>query len=234
MGERERDRETETDRQTESETDRKRDEDRQKKEREITSANRYRTIAPSLLRVAPGLTIITIRISTKVRCCHRGAIWESIIIINSLANPVCTRLVCVSKPDFSDVKVRRRRIITCWKTHTWTVEPLHQKMYIRTFAPSEDSDQTAHRAVWSESSLGALWIAKDSRFLHADKEYSDKTAWMPRLIWFFAGHTCQKVRFSGFRLSRRFVVYTMWNAWKGPLCNLRRLIWAFVIRLQNH
>ena len=26
------------------------------------------------------------------------------------------------------------------------------------------------RAVWSESSLGAIWIAKDAKFLHADNE----------------------------------------------------------------
>ena len=33
-----------------------------------------------------------------------------------------------------------------------------------------------HRAVWSESSIGALWIAKDTNFLHADNEDSDQTA----------------------------------------------------------
>ena len=34
----------------------------------------------------------------------------------------------------------------------------------------------------SESSLGALWIAKDAKFLHADNEYSDQTARMRMLI----------------------------------------------------
>ena len=33
------------------------------------------------------------------------------------------------------------------------------------------------RAVWSESSLGAFWIAKDASFLHADNEYTDQTVW---------------------------------------------------------
>ena len=42
-------------------------------------------------------------------------------------------------------------------------------------------------AVWSESSLGAIWIAKDAKFLNANKEDSDQTA---RLIWVFAGRTC--------------------------------------------
>ena len=40
-----------------------------------------------------------------------------------------------------------------------------------------------NRAGWSESSLGAIWIAKDARFLHTDKVDSDQTAWMRRLIW---------------------------------------------------
>ena len=31
-------------------------------------------------------------------------------------------------------------------------------------------------AVWSESSLGAFWIAKKAKFLHADNEDSDQTA----------------------------------------------------------
>ena len=45
------------------------------------------------------------------------------------------------------------------------------------------------RPVWSESSLGAQWVAKDPSFLHADSEDSDQTGWMPRLIWVFAGRT---------------------------------------------
>ena len=51
------------------------------------------------------------------------------------------------------------------------------------------------RAVWSESSLGASWIAKGAKFLHADNEDSDQTARLRRLIWVFVGRTCEKVRF---------------------------------------
>ena len=51
------------------------------------------------------------------------------------------------------------------------------------------------RAVWSESSLNAFWIAKDAKFLYADNEDSDQTARMRRLIWVFVGRTCEKVRF---------------------------------------
>ena len=56
------------------------------------------------------------------------------------------------------------------------------------------------RTVWSESSLGAYWIAKDAKFLHADNEDSHQTAQMRRLIWVFVGHACQKVHFLTFRL----------------------------------
>ena len=45
------------------------------------------------------------------------------------------------------------------------------------------------RPVWSESSLCAHAVAKDSSFLHADSEDSDQTGRMPRLIWVFAGRT---------------------------------------------
>ena len=45
------------------------------------------------------------------------------------------------------------------------------------------------RPVWSDSSLCAKWVAKDPRFLHADRENSDQTGRMPRLIWVFAGRT---------------------------------------------
>ena len=38
------------------------------------------------------------------------------------------------------------------------------------------------RAGWSESSLGAFWIAKDTKFLNAGSEDSDQRARMRRLI----------------------------------------------------
>ena len=41
------------------------------------------------------------------------------------------------------------------------------------------------RAVWSESSTGAFWIAKDAKVLHADNEDSDHAARMRTLIWVF-------------------------------------------------
>ena len=38
------------------------------------------------------------------------------------------------------------------------------------------------RPVWSESSLSALWVAKDPMILHADSEDSDQTGRMPRRL----------------------------------------------------
>ena len=51
------------------------------------------------------------------------------------------------------------------------------------------------RTVWSESSLGNLWVAKTPMLLHADSEDSDQTGRMPRLIWVFAGRTGHVIGF---------------------------------------
>ena len=62
------------------------------------------------------------------------------------------------------------------------------------------------RAVWSESSLGALWIAKNAMCFHADNEDSNQTARMRCLICVFFGRTYQKVRFLSFRF-----IYILWG-----------------------
>ena len=46
------------------------------------------------------------------------------------------------------------------------------------------------RAVWTESSLGAVWITKHAKFLHTDKEDSGLTVKMCRLIWVCVSRTC--------------------------------------------
>ena len=51
------------------------------------------------------------------------------------------------------------------------------------------------RADWWESSLSAVWKAKDAKFLHADNADSDQTARMHRLFWVFVWRICQKVCF---------------------------------------
>ena len=40
-------------------------------------------------------------------------------------------------------------------------------------------------AGWSESSLGAFWVAKATKFLHADNEDSDQTVRKRKLFWIF-------------------------------------------------
>ena len=55
--------------------------------------------------------------------------------------------------------------------------------------------RTCFHAVWSESSMGAFWIAKNAKFLHAPNDDSDQPARMRRLIRVVVGRTYQKVRF---------------------------------------
>ena len=81
------------------------------------------------------------------------------------------------------------------------------------------------RPVWSESSLCAQWVAKDLSFLHADSEDSDQTGRMPRLIWVFAGRTCQYAGFVTRRLNYRYRdkknLFHPWRLfhlfWAGPI-----------------
>ena len=68
-------------------------------------------------------------------------------------------------------------------------EPRHDKTNKMSVRPTKTQITLGIRPVWSESSLCAQWVAKDSMFLHADSEDSDQTARMPRLIWVFAGRT---------------------------------------------
>ena len=51
------------------------------------------------------------------------------------------------------------------------------------------------RAVWSESSLGAFWIVKEAKFLHADDEDSDQTAHPAQADLSLRWALYQKVRF---------------------------------------
>ena len=60
-------------------------------------------------------------------------------------------------------------------------------MYIRTCAPSKDSDQPAQLLYL----LGVFRLAKDAKFLHADNKDSDHIVRMRRLIGIFVGRTCQ-------------------------------------------
>ena len=63
-----------------------------------------------------------------------------------------------------------------------TNEPSHDKTNDMAYAPSEDSDQSGHPPVWSESSLSA-WRKLGSLATHwAHSEDSDQTGRMPWLL----------------------------------------------------
>ena len=90
-------------------------------------------------------------------------------------------------------------------------------------------------AVWSESSLGAFWIAIDAKVLHADNGDSNQPARMRRLIWVFFGRICQKVR----SLPLRFLLLNASTSQRLPFpsyyidhksAKLRKLLYVVVWR----
>ena len=79
----------------------------------------------------------------------------------------------------------------------------------RTFGrmrPAKIQIRLRMRAVWSESSLGALWTANQPRFLRADSEGCNQTARMRRMIYVFAGRTCRVERFRPLRSIKSFQI----------------------------
>ena len=74
-------------------------------------------------------------------------------------------------------------------------EPPHDKTNKMTVRPAKTQISLDIHPVWSESSLCAQWVAKDTSFLHADSEDSDQTGRTTRLIWVFTGCTCHFVGF---------------------------------------
>ena len=80
-------------------------------------------------------------------------------------------------------------------------EPPHDKTNRMTCAPSESQINLGIRPAWSESPLSA-WRSIGP--LTTQKEHSkdsDQTGRMPRLIWVYAGCTCQFVGFVMWRLN---------------------------------
>ena len=103
------------------------------------------------------------------------------------------------------------------RCHTVANKYAHWLYFWHTCVPKNTCIDLLIRAVRSEYSLTALWIAKDPRFLQADSEDSDQTAHSRRLIWVFAGRTCQNEKFltlqhicfSG-RINRNSFEYMLW------------------------
>ena len=86
----------------------------------------------------------------------------------------------------------------------WNPMQMNRIVRKRTFyvRPAKIQISLRIRAVWSESSLDAFWIAKDAKFIHADKEESDQTVRMRRLIWVFDGRTCHMAHFLTWRFKQ--------------------------------
>ena len=91
--------------------------------------------------------------------------------------------------DFIIVMIKNNDRFKWNYTPTYLVEPPRDKTNKVSVRPAKTQISLGIRPVWSESSLCAQWVAKDSSFLHADSEDSDQTRRMHRLIWVFAGRT---------------------------------------------
>ena len=100
----------------------------------------------------------------------------------------------------------------------WFWKSYHLWLVIRAAAwQNQQYGLCAQRRRWSawasaqsdQSWLFTLWIAKDPRFLHVDREDSYQTRPMSRLIWVFSGHTGHFVGF----VMLRFILWLafMWS-----------------------
>ena len=103
--------------------------------------------------------------------------------------------------------------------HKYLLEPQLKKCTFGHVRPAKFQISLRISEVWPESSLGTFWIAKDAKFLQADKEESHQTARMRKLIWVFVRRINQKVRFLMLRQ----------NITKTYLCNFDPLKLHFYI-----
>ena len=101
------------------------------------------------------------------------------------------------KPDYCGWKYLKRNIYNGQTSppviYIWDKTKMSQRMTKPTkwhVRPAKTQISLGIRPVWSESSLCAQRLAKDTSFLYADSVDSDQTGRMPRLIWVFAGRTC--------------------------------------------
>ena len=118
----------------------------------------------------------------------QGIVWS--IILSSLFMKAC----CHPR--------KHRKQISFLLTYSLSsYEPPRDKTNKISVRPAKTQISLGIHPVWPESSLCALRIAKDPRFLHAKSEDSDQTGWMPKLIWVIAGRTGYFVGFVTRRLN---------------------------------
>ena len=72
-------------------------------------------------------------------------------------------------------------IVSCQKSYKQEIRAATDEKYFTTYAPSEDSDQTAHPRSLIRIFPGRILDNKDAKLLHTDED-SDQTARMRRLI----------------------------------------------------
>ena len=65
-------------------------------------------------------------------------------------------------------------------------------------SPSKTQISLRIRAVWSESSMTTLWVAKGPTFLKTENLVSDQTVGLRRLIRFFTVRRCHLVLYAGY------------------------------------
>ena len=109
--------------------------------------------------------------------------------------------------------------LSCFVFSPWYAnlyEPRHVKTNKVSVCPAKTQISLGIRPVWSDSSLCAIWVAKDPSFLHADSEDSDQTGQMPRLIWVFVGCTLTLLFF----FMSRLIYLCSRNIWATQWKNL--------------
>ena len=89
---------------------------------------------------------------------------------NGSKNFDCNRKLS-SQPSFI---VSFRKFTCSWLFHDLSLEPAHNKTYIKTGVISKDSDQPEHQPVWKGFSFILLWIARRLEKAHAISKDSDQ------------------------------------------------------------
>ena len=91
------------------------------------------------------------------------------------------------------------RLESGWTRQHRITEPNVRKRTFGHVRPAKIQISLRIRAVWSESSLSAFWIAKDAKFVHADSLM---------MIWVFVGRTLEG---TFFHVTAQFV-FAVWYA----------------------
>ena len=127
----------------------------------------------------------------------------------------------IYRKDFLETQKRVRishgkRVIGVRVTEVSLHDLQHEKTYLLSnCVPCEGSYQPAHSLSLNRIFTGHFLIVKDAKFLHSDNEDSDHNARMCRLIRFFTGPTCPRVRFLTLQLV--WFHFTDYNSLTYPL-----------------